>query len=263
MKIKRKLYSNKEDRDELIGGGSLIAGTGVLSKTKPSRLTGKVVRYHDAPTEVIEKIKKEGLKTKYAEDPNNLTNTALKDVDMDKKRGKVYTSKSKRFAFGVGERRAQFQGKEDFSDIVSPFKRSSKHHKVLKLELDYDEDIKGKPKIENPELRGTKNAKEFYNKIKDPFSPDYDSLDPISKKLMDTQYDQLSSKGTHIFDKDIDSSKIVGGKGYKKRTLKQIGKYIKNNPKRFGKEAAKVSTGIALVGYGAKKLYDSKKKEKL
>lgn len=264
------------DKDKALAISGVAGGGMILKKTKSGRLTGKVTRYHDAPTEVIDKIKKEGLKAKYAEDPNNLTNQVLKDVSMDKKKGLVYTAKKKKFAYQVGTQRANLSGKlklnklSDIKDLVKEVLGKSKHHKVLKLEFDYN-DIKNQPKIKNPELRGTTNAKDFYNKMRNNMdelqkvmAPEYEKLDPITKKTLKNSYKALDS-GTHIFKGDIDSSHIVGGKGYKKRTLKQVAKYIKNNPKRFGKEAVKVATGAALLGYGVKKAADyqkNKNKEK-
>lgn len=271
MIVFRKFFSKKEEkdkeRDKVIAGGGIAGGSYILSKTKPGRLTGKVVRYHDAPTEVIDKIKREGLKSKYAEDPDNLTNAFLKDVDMDKKKGLVYTAKKKSTAFGVGTQRARVQGKFDDSPILGPIKEQllgkSKHHKVLKLEFDYD-DIKGKERIKNPELRGATNVRDFYNKLANKnglLFRNYDDLPEFQKNAYKQTFKELG-EGTHVFKGDIDPSHIVGGKGYKKRTLKQIGKYIKNNPKRFGKEAAKVAVGSALLGLGIKKAADVIKKDK-
>jgi hypothetical protein len=136
-----------------------------------------------------------------------------------------------------------------------------KDHQTLKLEFDYDE-IKGQKRIKNPELRGAKNAKEFYERRKHGlFEPDkYEKLDPINKYANKMTFKDLG-EGTHVFKGDIDPSHIVGGKGYKKRTMKQVKKYIKNNPGRFGKEAAKVGTGVALGGYAIKKGIDSTKKD--
>lgn len=262
--LRNKLYSKGEndDIDGALATASGVGGIATLGTVKKNRLTGKVVRYHDAPTEVIDKIKEEGLKTKYADDPKNLTNQALKDIPKEDKTGKIYTAKSKKGAFSFGIRRSQLRGEIPFNDVAALNelrKGKSPHHKVLKIELDYDEDIKGKKHIQNPELRGAKNAKEFYNKKpKGLFEPkDWDGLDPIQKAQQQALYDSLSEKNVHIFDHDIDPSKIVGGKGYKKRTLKQVMKYIKNNPKRFGKEAGKVALGASLLGYGAKKAVDS------
>lgn len=142
--------------------------------------------------------------------------------------------------------------KKGFAAIFGPmpddYINALKNNKTLKLEFDYDE-LKGSPRIENPELRGSKNWKEFNKKV---------PQDPISAY---TSYKTLG-EGTHIFKGDIDPKHIVGGKGYKKRTLEQIKKYIKNNPKRFGKEAAKVGTGLIIGGYAVKKAIDSGKKKK-
>ena len=279
MIISRKLFSKKKEGerkdnkelDKALAVGGLGGGGLILSKTKPGRLTGKVVRYHDAPIEVIDKIKEEGLKAKYAEDPNNITNKVLQDVPMDQKKGLVYTAKNKRTAFGVGTQRAKLDNKFNDSPIWGQLKEQltgkSKHHKVLKLEFDYDDDIKGKAKVENPELRGAKNPKDFWNTRKKNaglggiFTPEYDDLNPIQKKVVDSEFKALNDN-THVFKGDIDSKHIVGGKGYKKRTMKQVMNYIKKNPKRFGKEVAKVAAGVAAVGYGAKKAVDLIKEDK-
>ena len=233
MIILRQKQYNKSIKSGLLALGSI----GLLSSIKPERLTGKVVRYHNTEAKNVDSIMKEGLKTKHSEDPDNLTNLALKNIDIDKKKGLIYTSKSKRVADKVGEARERTKtGSEE---------NASKNNKTIKLVFDYDE-IKNNPKIENPELRGAKDWKE-YKKIRK-----YDS-DKLAKKVFRGLNDE-----THIFNNDIDSSHIVGGKGYEKRKLKQILKYIKNNPGRFGKEAAKLVTGIAL-SIGAVKTYKKKK----
>lgn len=263
--IIQRLFSKKKEKgdnnkDAILGGAGLVGGGAILSKTKTSRLTGKVTRYHDAPVEVIDKIKEEGLKAKYSTDPNNLTNTVLKDIPMDKKEGLVYTHKKRNGAFDIGTQRSNLRGELSGEDILKEnITKRSPRHKVLKLEFEYD-DIKNQKRIENPELRGTKTPKEFYNKIKGVFSPDYDDLDPFSKSQIKKGYKSLGEE-THIFKGDIDPSHIVGGKGYKKRGIKNVIKYIKNNPKRFGKEAAKVGTGIGIAAYGGKKLIDHYKKD--
>lgn len=251
--IRSKYFSKEDSSDSKKAVGGTIAGTGALglSKVKTGRLTGKVTRYHDTEKKNVEKILNEGLKAKYAEDPNNLTNQVLKDVDMSKKKGLVYTAKKKSTARSVGQSRQARKNPDPFKLLFKP------DHKVLKLEFDYD-DLKNSERIANPELRGAKNAKEFFKHVG---YGKYEDLDPFSRRQVDKAYDQLNN-GTHIFRGDIDPSHIVGGKGYKKRTLKQVAKYIKNNPKRFGKEAAKVVGSAALVGTGAKLLYDSAKKDK-
>ena len=275
-KTKKQMTEEEKKRaDDIIKGGSAImagVGGGALGsyltmsgyeKTNKDRLTGKVTRYHNTAEENVNKILEEGLKTKYAEDPNNLTNVSVIDVDMDKKKGKIYLAKNAEDAEGIGKSR----------EI-----KLHKPGKTLKVELDYDEDVKGKPRIANPELSGAKSPKEFYDnvlikrakQIHPEFSFDnntYDNLNPSMKADVDDIYRTLG-EDTHIVDKDIDPSKIVGGKGYKKRGIKKILKYALHNPRRFGKEAVKMAPGVALTGaslglagYGVKKLADGMRKE--
>lgn len=210
----------------------------LLGTTKTGRLTGKVTRYHNTEEKNVKSILNEGIKSKYSKDPSNLTNQCLSDVDSSKKEGLIYTSKSRKLA-----------------DEIGKTKRGGKS-KTLKLEFDYD-DIKSQKKIKNPELRGARDWKE-YLEIRSRKHPEFKTL-PKSK--IKKAFKTLDEE-THIFRGDIDPSHIVGGKGYKRRTLKQISRYIKNNPGRFGKEAAKVGTGIGLGVYSGKKSYDLLKEKK-
>lgn len=266
MKILRsKIFSTKKEKEEdktkaiLAGAGTV----GIASNVKPGRLTGKVTRYHNTESKNVDSILKNGIKSEYSKDPNNLTNTVLSDVDMSKKEGLVYTAKKKSTATSVGIARKRLKEKRtipNLEDIKEQITGKSNKHKNLKLEFDYDE-IKNNKRIKNPELRGSRNAKEFYEKRRGILNPKWENLSFEQKQTQSKLYKDLG-EGTHIFKGDIDPSHIVGGKGYKKRTIKQTAKYIKNNPGRFGKEAAKVSAGIALGSYAAKKGYDSVKKDK-
>ena len=166
---------------------------------------------------------------------------------MEKKKGLVYTAKNKKAVKGI------IEGREIHGLPES---------KVLKLEFDYD-DLKNSGKaevIENPELRGSKNWKEWMDKKpRGIFSPEKGS--PIDKIISAAEYEMLGPESTHVFKGDIDSKNIVGGKGYKKRTAKQVINYIKKNPKRFGKEAAKVAAGVGAVGTGASLVIKKDKKK--
>ena len=222
-------FSDKKKDNKIKGGAAGLGSAVVLSQVKPGRLTGKVVRYHNTDEKNIENILKEGIKSEYSKDPNNLTNQRLTDIDPKEKEGLIYTSKSKKMANEVGKNRKG-------------------NSKTLKLEFDYDE-IKSQRKIKNPELRGAENWKE-YLEIRSKKHPEFRSL-PKSK--IKKAFKALNDE-THIFRGDINPSNIVGGKGYKKRTLKQVSRYIKNNPGRFGKEAAKIGVGASLGAYSIKKL---------
>lgn len=240
MKILRfKTFSSTDkkshSKEKVLASG--ISSMALLGSTKTGRLTGKVTRYHNTENKNVQNILEEGIKSEYSKDPNNLTNQCLSDVDPSKKEGLIYTSKSRKLADEIGKN-----------------KRGGKS-KTLKLEFDYD-DIKSQKKIKNPELRGARDWKE-YLKIRSKKHPEFKDL-PKSK--IKKAFKALDEE-THIFRGDIDPSHIVGGKGYKRRTLKQIRRYIKNNPGRFGKEAAKVVTGVGLGAYSGKKTYDLLKKK--
>lgn len=259
--LRNKLFSTKEERRKreeekrkdrnakLVSGGALGAGGLVLGGTQLNKLTGKEVRYHNTARENVDSILREGIKTKFAEDPENLTNRCLRDVPMDKKRGLIYVGKNKNVCKGVENGRRWHTGRKG---------------KTLKLVFDYDKDIKNKKHIPNPELRGATSPAEFAENLLKTQGDNrrWADLNPIEKYQAKWGFETLGDKGTDIFDHDISPDHIVGGKGYKKRTLKDVVRYAKNNPKRFGKEAAKVAAGTALVAGGAYGLYRHHKNKK-
>jgi hypothetical protein len=259
MKILRfKTFSSSDKgKDSHSGEKALASGIGslgLLGSTKTGRLTGKVTRYHNTENKNVQNILEEGLKSKYSDDPNNLTNMALRDIDKKEKSGLVYTSKKRRDGLRVGTAREYHKsvvsgdlGKAIFGPDLDDYKNAKKNSTTLKLEFDYD-DLKNKERIKNPELRGAKTWKEYQSVLK---QKGRNIPDILAKEEFETL-----DKGTHIFRGDISPNHIVGGKGYKKRSMKQIGKYIKNNPGRFGKEAAKVGAGVGLGIYSGKKAYD-------
>lgn len=197
-------------------------------------MTGKEVRYHSTPKENVESILREGLKAEKANDPNTYTRTILPHLaDNAELNNKIYLAKNKRTAKVVSRSRNKVWA--DGS-------------KILKIELDYDKDIKGKKNIENPELLGAKNWKEYHQRRpKTLMEKIYPEMAEIQSKQA---YKLLGKEGTEIFDHDINPSKIVGGKGYKRRSLKDVRNYIKNNPKRFLKGAVPVVAGAGLLTAG-------------
>ena len=264
MKILRfKTFSSTDKgKDSHSGEKALASGIGsmaLLGTTKTGRLTGKVTRYHNTENKNVQSILEEGLKSKYSDDPNNLTNTVLSDVDKKKKSGLIYTSKRKLDGLNVGAAREyhkEVKSGNFWKAITGPdlddYRKAKKNSTTLKLEFDYD-DLKNKERIENPELREAKTWKEYQNIMRQKGRK-------ISDFIAKEEFNSLG-KGTHIFRGDISSNHVVGGKGYQKRSMKQIGKYIKNNPGRFGKEAAKVGAGVGLGVYSGKKAYDALKEK--
>ena len=245
-----RLFS-REDEDIIKSGAAGITAGGILATTKTGRLTGKVVRYHNTENKNVQSILENGILSKHATDPDNITNKVLKHVPMKEREGLVYTAKKKSVADGVGLQRERI--KSPMAGLFPPspgdLKKWKDASKTLKLEFDYDQ-IKNLKKESNPELLGANSFKEFRKRF-------YETHPNIKKsRLMDLDLlDSYKSLGkdTHVFRGDIKPENIVGGKGYKKRTAKQILKYIKNNPGRFGKEAAKVGVGAGLGSYAIKK----------
>lgn len=225
-----------------IGGGALLAGT------KYNKLTGREVRYHVTSEKNIPSILNSGIKASYSTDPNNLTNRVLKNIPMDKKEGLVYLGKSKKAAKAVQRGRGRV--------LNDPGKR-------LKLVFNYD-DLKNLPTAANPELLGKTNPQDWFNTKMSGLGvkTTYDQLDPIQRSIVKKQYDILSTKGTHVIRGDVSASNIVGGVGYKKRSFQDVKNYIKNNPKRFGKEALKVGLGGAALGTAGYLMYRNYKKKK-
>ena len=257
----KRLFSKKEEENAIKSGAAAVGAAGILATTKTGRLTGKVVRYHNTENKNVQGILENGILSKYATDPDNITNKVLKHVPMEEKEGLVYTAKKKSVADSVGLQRERL--KSPWAGLFPPspgdLKKWKDASKTLKLEFDYDQ-IKNLKKEPNPELLGANSFVEFKKRF-------YETHPKIEKSLlMDINllngYKSLG-KDTHVFRGDIKPENIVGGKGYKKRTAKQTLKYIKNNPGRFGKEAAKVGVGVGLGSYAIKKaveLNGSKKK---
>lgn len=264
MKILRQnsFSKTKEDRKReeekekglLVGGGTALAGGAILSKANKNKLTGRVVRYHNTPIENVDSILENGIKASYANDPNSYTRTVIggRVEDKTKLDNLVYTAKRKNVANSVGASRAYLSGKLGEKPMFLPGPEQKrkllkevlrpKHSKTLEIVLDYEKDVKGSKKIRNPELDAIR------------FLP----VDQDTRRKLD--------EGTHIFDHDIDPSKIKGSRHFKKRTMDDVKNYIKKNPKRFGKEAAKVVLGTAAIAGGAayayKKTRGSKEKKK-
>lgn len=258
-------YSSKKKEDvdknraKAAGVGGIGVGLGLLATTKKSHLTGREVRWHSTDKSNIKSIKEGGIKSKFAADPNNITNKIVKDVPISEKEGLVYLAKKKNLANAVGRTRDTFaQGKAGKS-------------KTLKVVFDYDE-LKKRKKVANPELRGfdKKGWGKYRLSILKEDLPNIGEklkegglVEKLTKIVSDIEYNNLGPKGTDVLKGDVSAKNIKGSKYFEKNSAKKIANYIKNNPKRFTKQAVKGAVGIAAVGYGVKKLYDAnKKKEK-
>lgn len=240
----RRLFSsrkkNDENRDKLIKATEIGAGvtSGILgarildSVHRSGELSGKVHMYHGTSKKNKQSILEKGLKGSKALDPDNLTNRYLFDVGKEDGRHLIYVGKKRSPAIKMA---------------LQHLIRNKERGTVLNVNIPY-EDLKNMKRVyDNPEFRGTKDFEEFYKKASF-------RKDKKERRRLKKYYDEFSgakgTKGTAIFEGDIDSKYIKGSKNYERNSLKQISKYIKNNPKRFMKGVGKTALGASLIGGG-------------
>lgn len=255
MIVKRiKLFAEGEENNGdktkvAIGAGIAGAGAIGLKKMDKSEVTGRVKRYHATDKDLLDKIKEEGLKGSKA-NGDTYTKKVLDHLSDEELANKVYLGKKKSVSRSVAlGRRMRGYGKQG----------------MLNLNIDYD-DWKNMKKVENPELLGAKNSKEYVKRLLKKKGQDYEALSKPEQIIMDAMGKQsfkgLGEKGTEVIEGDIASKYIKGGKGYEKNSLKKIAKYAKNNPKRFAKGAAKAGLAVGAIGTGAAIAAKGAKKEK-
>lgn len=261
---KRKQKKNK--RIKIATGTGLLLGGGKLLKDSKSKITGLENFYHSADESVIDSIKKEGIKSRYSVDPDNFTNSIIKDVDPSKLKGKVYLGKKKSVADGIGASRdLNYQ----LGNIKN--KKYKGKSKTLKVNIPFEE-LKKMKEVDNPELRGAKNRKDFIKRTwRNVYKKDPTVSSQISNKklrnfltnvFLGSQYKSLSKKGTATFENDIDSKFIKESKNYKKYGLDEFKEYVKNNPDRFKSGLKKAGIGIGLGISGAALIGNELKKKK-
>lgn len=234
----------------IYGTGSVASGVAgeELLRRNWDRLNGTVTRFHNTDKKNVKDIMQNGILAKFSEDPNNITNKVVDDVDMAKKKGLVYTSKDRNLASGVGKQRHNLH-------------LADNNGKNLKLKFNYD-DISKLARIENPELRGMTKEQYINSRMNDLrlfLIPEHQR-----RAVLAQEYDYFKN-GTHIFRGDISPEHIVGSKKYKSQIdWKRWKDYVKKHPKRFAKGVGLSLaglTGLAGAGYLAKKSYDAHKEE--
>lgn len=257
-----------EKKKEETADNKILAGTGVaasgaaLAKHTYDRgnLTGRETLYHNTRAEHVGSIKKNGLKGQYALDKDKaFTPDLLNHIDEKKLGNKVYFGRNKTVAESVGSKVIQEKG---------PHSRATLKAKVPTWKM---------KEVDNPELLGAKNGREFMDKLiaekKKNGAKNLADLQlamademPQVKKMLYTQgnmaYKTLGRKGTAVIEGDVAGKYFKGHKGYQKATMKEVGEFIKKNPKRFAKGVSQAVGGAALVGVGGKILTDGIKQKR-
>lgn len=259
--IIRRLFSKGDEIDEAKLGSGLVGGVVgahiLKNSNKNGELSGRVKLYHGTSEKAKKAILKEGLRGDKALDPNNLTNKTLNNLGQRDGRNLIYTTKKKSSA----------------KKIAKINKSKGNGASILEISIPYDEynnKFKKSRIYENPEFssRGIKTKEEFVDqilndvrsgKIKSKYSTNK------LKRKMEKYWDDFSgakgTSGTRIFEGNIESKYIKGGKGYEKNSLGKIIKYAKNNPKRFAKGAGKAIIGTGLIAGGVALNIPKRKKE--
>lgn len=252
----------EENRDAKVLAGTAMTGSGAaLAKHTYDRgnLTGRETLYHNTKSEHVDSIKKNGLKGQYALDKDKaFTPDLLNHIDEKQLDNKVYLARKKQVAESVGQKVRQEQG---------PHMRETLKAKVPTWKM---------KEVDNPELLGAKNGEQFINRLlskkKKGMNPieamqvDMVQNHPEAKKALKQQgnvaFRDLGRKGTAVIEGDVSSKYIKGHKGYQRASMKEIGSFIKNNPKRFAKGVGQAGAGAVLVGAGGKMIVSNLKKKK-
>jgi len=254
-------YAEKEHNKKVAKGGAGIVGgavgANVINKARQEgMLDGVVRRYHNTKKDNVSGIKEHGILSNKAMDPDNLTSMAA-GIGKEEQAGKTYMAKKKGVADGIGMRRDQIDNGRLMPDLFG----AKKTQETLKVNIPV-KDYKGMHKVDNPELMGAKNAKEFQKILQKKVDGNIMYMgQKIPMNVARSGFNQLGPQ-TDVIQGDIASKYVKGGKGYEKQTLKGIGRFIKENPKHFAKGLGHVGLGAIPIAIGGKLLADSFKKTK-
>lgn len=236
MHILRKLFSKKkstkieEGAKDVVGLG-LVSSGAVLAKNanKNGEISGRVNLYHSINKKHVKSALKNGLDGKYSkENSESLSNLVTRGKASKDPRDIIYLAKDKDLARETS---------------LSRFNKSKgeKPSTYLKLSIPYDE-LKKKRTYGNPEFDNFRSFEEYRKRGGIKSAAEFKDLSG-----------EKSSR-TVLIDGKLGAERIKGSKKYQKNSLKEIGKYIKKNPKRFAKGAGKVLVGAGSIMAGAKLL---------
>lgn len=263
--------NNKSDVAKLGVGASMIGLSG-------DRVLGKKTLYHGTKNENVGSILEEGLRAgkggtgaseaignaKYIKDSSGKVHvTGIKPIaDMYSKMNATDSPKMQEFAqvskkFDTLANKYQKSGGIFFSDMspddVTEFKRLSGQRRELNRAM--------KNEAKSNFFKKSKGGKTLkikmdYDKFK-AMEIDPDQAGPIAKnKILNRLQKNIASRGSV----DIRPDEIIRGKVPRttriEKTVKNLPKYIKNNPGRFGAGVALGVGGTILTGKAAKHLYD-------
>lgn len=255
-----KENQDNKDKAKAVAGGTLVAGAGAAGYNEYGKgeITGTRTGYHGTDRKNVAGIKEKGILPTKSAPGKSITKDVLygnkdfkakiKDADS-----KSYVARKKFISKGVQKSR--------YINKLTDDKKGA----IIKTKIPYSEYLKRRR--ENPETRGFDSRKDYVDSMikgEEAKLPKGETLSKANKAILKNTFyynNIVMDKGSDTLEGAIDSKYIVGGKGYKNRSLKNFKDHIKNNPKVFAKGVGKAGLiGAAGIG-GAKMINDSMKKK--
>ena len=254
----------------LAGAGALALGAGKIgNEFKKGNLTGRETVYHNTNRRNVKGIKEKGILATKSTDKDNLTHKGLSDIlSEDEMAGLTYVARKKLPALGIGLTSATYDATNKESKNYKDLLGALSDRKTLKANIpSWKMNI-----VDNPELQGAKNSKEFRPKLKHRMkrsgpqgtisSTLYNPISTLGSMMYSgIMYDSLGRKGTHTIKGDVGSEYIKGSKNYKPISKEEIKEYISNNPDRFKNGLIDAGIGLGTMTGGAIALAKGLKKK--
>jgi hypothetical protein len=285
------IRKKEEDKAKKYAPGAAAAGGGALAvKASLPRVTGRTTYYHGTTSESAERIMKKGIRpgasagiadgldkklkagkyTYVTRKKSQAKSYGRQAVGLEQYVNDVQSMQKKNAAdatfSGIMERMGKKVKVSSRAELTREYMQSpersfqlafGKNGKVVKISMPHE--FEKKHRVMNPELRGTKNGREYFKKLfTDPHvGPKFEAMDlkpdsPIGRVAGPMMYRTLN---TPTFDRDIPTDFIKGSAGYKRHSMTELTRYIKGNKGRFATGVALAGAGAAAMAWGANDLY--------
>lgn len=240
------------------GAGVGLGATGIGKTYRDGLVDGRVKLYHNTPKENARNILSEGLKGRHGSDNNSFTKNIMRAQgrenlsDFD---NKVYLGRKRSVADGVGMKRSQvklhsqnpFRAMALTPDQLRALNKAE--NETLKASVPFEE-FKRMKRVDNPELMGAKNKKEFIDKMKTQLRKNGKILNKQEEAAISSGFKALG-KDTVTLSGDFGAKNFIGGSGYRKNSAKEILDYAVKNKGRMAKGVGLGLGSAALLGAGA------------
>lgn len=226
-----KLAAEEDHSKRRKGLASAYGGSiGLYNVNSRGLVTGRESLTHVTDAKNVESILNNGILSERALDPDNLTSKL--GLPKDQMKGKVYMGRGMATPYGVKAGLIQ-NGVSSNPEILKA--------KVPTWMMN---------EVDNPELMGAKNFKEYKKALF--------KRAPMAALKSDVElrsiYKILSRGGTAVIEGDISPMYIKGSKHYRGAGMKEIMGYAKAKPLRFAGGALLTLGSAGAIGYGAKEI---------